>query len=78
MQSPLPLPKAPPCLLTDDFDDADIQFLDILFLELPSKLTQQFPRSFHTFKGSGYFVTDQYEDYKTIATESTNKCELCA
>lgn len=63
---------------TVDFDHADIPFLDILFLERPSKLTQLLPRSFHTFKGSGYFVTDQYEDYKTIQTESTNKHELCA
>lgn len=64
---------------TVDFDHVDIPFLDILFLEPPSTLTQLYPtRSFHTFKGLGYFVTDQYEDYKTIQTESTNKHELCA
>lgn len=37
MQSPLHLPKAPPYLLTGDFD-ADTLILDTLFLELPSKL----------------------------------------
>lgn len=79
MKSHLYLPKAPPYLLTDDFDASGTSFLDILFLEPLSKLTQLFPRrSFHTAKGSRYFVTDPYEDYKTIATESTNKYELCA
>lgn len=47
VQPPPSLSQAPPYLLTDDFDDADIPFLDILFLEPP----KVFPRrGFLSFK----------------------------
>lgn len=42
------------------------------------RTTQSIPQErLSQFQSSGYFMTDQYEDHKTITTESKNRCETC-